>query len=52
MALAGALVSVKVVVPSRSVESQPPLRRMMEPSEFQLRVTVEVAVRTAVHAPD
>ena len=51
MALAGALVSVKVVVPLDSVASQSPLRRMKEPSEFQLRVTV-FPFRTAVHVPD
>ena len=48
VALAGALVSVKVVVPLASVVSQSPLRRMMWPSTFQLRVTLDVAVRAAV----
>ena len=48
VALAGALVSVKVVVPLGSVVSQSPLRRMIWPSTFQSRVTVDVAVRTAV----
>ena len=49
MALAGALMSVKVVVPFGSVESQTPLRRIMRPSKFQFRVTVAPS-RTAVHA--
>ena len=48
MALAGALVSVNVVVPLGSVVSQEPLRRMMLPSTFQLRVTLDAAVRAAV----
>ena len=41
--------SVKVVVPSGSVEIQSPLRRIMWPSKFQFRVTVAPS-RTAVHA--